>query len=953
VNLSHPKWCHKRAVKRLILFVISGLLIAAYESDYILFAWPAAQQKHYEDKLGDVLRKQDLLAAFSFDEPVIKERVFMGACGSEETRCVPGRFGNARSFAETDSGMVWSSVRWSDLGTCYSISMWVKIPRGYPNQAIMFWTGGTQKTGLMLSDGHMMFAVPGQKSSVLISYPFESYDHYVHISASVDSNMGIVRLYEDGELKAEGVVADIYHHPRRLVFGKLNDIEIGFPFRGEIDETLIWARALSLDEIQTLGLYSLKLKASVMMNAFMRAIPKYVELINPLIHNSHLEDMALPSCDILLSGSDQRFFNQQHNGYLKNRTFTEESRKSRRVKLAFERGMVDARMTLIYPAAMTSSYHRMSFLVELDPEVKWRGMTSFVLLPPEDHGMLMPKIDVALAQEYGLPVDGDGFVLMRVNGSIRGGYYCASYRDYAFDRLHRGLNTKNLTTSISRYGERVLEIYDENRKKYGPLFANDTFSGCSAREAGYRLKSDRRRLAAWMEDAPLPDAESAQRVIEILSPYMIKGENISLLCLTTNLPLEAINFPNIELTWSCTLTNLITERGKVIRPSGTVPVAAELTLVAEAEGMHVSRTYQVAVQPKDSRVSVVHILSATHPNGMHRIPCVAEILGGNFQMPQRSALIRMRGNSAIFYAKKSYSLRMDQAHHVFNNSNSHHLYLVGCGEDPSLLRNKLAYDLFRDFSMPGKPRFVSQIRMVELVFNGEYMGIYQLTQRVDRHMLGWLPYSPNDERHNVLYKSDGPLANFLTLEPEHYQQKEPDENVQPYWGPYVELIQFIGQSSSEEFCEHIDEYVDIDNVVDFHLFLLFSNNSDGYKHNLYLARSKRPQNCIFIIPWDYDIAFRNMNFLSNGLFERLANDLPEYNGKLKKRWAVWRRSLLQEDSLNDRIDAIDDSILPVMSREKTYGLAGDQGHADAVEDLKEWIAGRLSDVDQYIENIED
>lgn len=925
-----------------------------------MFERPMARQRHYELKLGSVLDKKGLHAVFTFDEPVIREPVRRGLCGSEQTKCVPGLIGNARAFSGSDSSMIWTGVRWRELAETYSISMWVKIRRGASSQAIMWWTGGSQKTGLMLVRGRMTFAVPGRAASVAFSYPFEDYDRYVLITAVVDRQAGFARLYQDGALKAEGAVSVIEHPGRHVVFGRMNSFKIGFPFNGDLDETAFWSRALSDEEILELyrsrksllaelgGRYLVKYKASAAVSRFLRALPGYLELFNPFLHSGHLEGMNLPVCDLILSGDDQRWLNSQHGWHLKNRTVPEDGRRSRKVKLALAGKTVEARLSLIYPSAMTSTCHRMSYAVELEPGVVWHGMNKFALLAPEDHGMLMPLAENAMIRKFGLPAARDKITVLRVNGSVRGAFYCADYQDYAFESHHRKISMPNLIKYVPVDEAEITGVYDALAGQNGRALINDTLSGVSARESRCRLACDREEVRAWISEQPVASGETAGAVADMLHHNVIRGDNVSLMCITTNLPLNEIRIPGMCLQWISSRPDIIDEYGRVRRPSGGDPAGVELRLEIQGPEGHATRVYQAAVQPENYQIPIADIHTPEFPNNIYRIPCVAQISGDHLSMPMRCGTIKMRGNSAVFYPKKSFSIAMDCPHGVFGETKSRHLYFVGCGKDSSQIRNKLSYELFRDMSVSGFSRHVPQVKMVELVLNGEYLGVYQLMQRVDRHMLGWPDFKEEDERHSVLYKADGAAAGFREAHQDQYQQKEPDEALYPYWAPYHELIRFIGTSSPKEFGTHIGERMDIPNIVDFHLFLLLTNNRDGNNHNLYLAREGGAGRRFFIIPWDYDTAFMAGGLLSNGLFERLEADFPEYPGLLKQRWSELRQSVYSEQAIFDRIDAMHAEVAPAFAREKIGGVRGSDRRAAAMHELKAWISARLSEVDRHL-----
>ena len=72
---------------------------------------------------------------------------------------------------------------------------------------------------------------------------------------------------------------------------------------------------------------------------------------------------------------------------------------------------------------------------------------------------------------------------------------------------------------------------------------------------------------------------------------------------------------------------------------------------------------------------------------------------------------------------------------------------------------------------------------------------------------------------------------------------------------YIEGIRdFILNSSNEVFSESVSTIFDIDNIIDWHLLLILSNNGDGILKNFYLYKidSNTP---LRIAPWDYDHSF--------------------------------------------------------------------------------------------------
>ena len=93
----------RRPIRRILFLAVLALMVWMYRSDTLLFERPSDWEQHYVLKLGSVLDKGGLHAVFTFDDPVIREPVRRGACGSEQTWCVPGLIGNARAFSGSDS----------------------------------------------------------------------------------------------------------------------------------------------------------------------------------------------------------------------------------------------------------------------------------------------------------------------------------------------------------------------------------------------------------------------------------------------------------------------------------------------------------------------------------------------------------------------------------------------------------------------------------------------------------------------------------------------------------------------------------------------------------------------------------------------------------------------------------------------------------------------------------
>lgn len=91
--------------------------------------------------------------------------------------------------------------------------------------------------------------------------------------------------------------------------------------------------------------------------------------------------------------------------------------------------------------------------------------------------------------------------------------------------------------------------------------------------------------------------------------------------------------------------------------------------------------------------------------------------------------LRGRGNSSWFQEKKPYSMTLAREADLLGMGRAENWILLANASDPSHLRNKLVYDLAARTGMAYAP----ESRWVDLYLNGEYAGLYLLSERNEIH----------------------------------------------------------------------------------------------------------------------------------------------------------------------------------------------------------------------------
>jgi spore coat protein H len=354
-----------------------------------------------------------------------------------------------------------------------------------------------------------------------------------------------------------------------------------------------------------------------------------------------------------------------------------------------------------------------------------------------------------------------------------------------------------------------------------------------------------------------------------------------------------------------------------------------------------------------------------------KVPCSVRLVlpDGSQQAQPLPGVVRFHGASSQAYPKKSYGITLNAPVNWLGLRESPHWVLNAAFIDRSLMRHKLAYDLFRSMATTNAPRYAAGSRFVEVIVHGKYQGVYLLMEKVDRAMLGLSSYRSNAVEHACIYKAVDHAATFDSLGHSGYEQREPDPLVREYWGPLDQLNRFVSSASTAEFfasVNGISARLNIDNAIDFHLLVLLTSNMDGFDKNLILARDaprpNSPPPRFFFAPWDYDATFgRNWEgsrvgtteWLSNHLFDRLLSN-STYRQQFASRWKELRQKPFSAETIFRLIDDNAKTLGAASDRNVARWHPADQYYPDDlafsedVAQMKRWVARRLQWLDSEI-----
>jgi spore coat protein CotH len=298
--------------------------------------------------------------------------------------------------------------------------------------------------------------------------------------------------------------------------------------------------------------------------------------------------------------------------------------------------------------------------------------------------------------------------------------------------------------------------------------------------------------------------------------------------------------------------------------------------------------------------------------------------------------ISLRGATARYLPKKSYSVKL-----VDGNGNDADIPLLGLRNDnswildamyidPSRMRNRLCTDIWNGFNnvpyIADEPEALNGTRgyMTEVFFNNQYQGVYCLTERLDRKQL------KVKKQYGNMYKADNwsDEVNFSAITNPfdnnneswgggwQFAYPEIGDTPAPDWKYLHSVVSFITSASDEVFKNEIGNKVDINNIVDYYIFMNILEAKDNQSKNTFFSiYDYRTAGKFFYSVWDLDGAMGRdwdgsllqheiLGAGKNNLYTRLLNlNAVNFKDLVKARWNYLKDNQLSKSIVAGRIEA--------------------------------------------------
>lgn len=297
---------------------------------------------------------------------------------------------------------------------------------------------------------------------------------------------------------------------------------------------------------------------------------------------------------------------------------------------------------------------------------------------------------------------------------------------------------------------------------------------------------------------------------------------------------------------------------------------------------------------------------------------------------------KWRGASALSHTKKSFTVKLydeqdeklDSALLGMRSDNTWALDAMAV--DKARMRNRVSFDLWNDFAAENyikkeyDDRSMNGIhgRFVEVTLNGDYQGLYNFTEKIDRKQLRLKKFKEDGTIRGLLYKAiDFRGTNFGCCDDYDnasptwmgWESKYPDaeEDGMTDYAPLAEAITFVMNASTKDFCKYVDEVFDLPVWNDYFLFINVIYAIDNYAKNTYVylydeTKTKK----LGIAPWDLDCTWgrsydasetaTDATLFYHILNSRLNKEYPDYIEHVAARYFEFRKTIFDADSLKRR-----------------------------------------------------
>ena len=243
---------------------------------------------------------------------------------------------------------------------------------------------------------------------------------------------------------------------------------------------------------------------------------------------------------------------------------------------------------------------------------------------------------------------------------------------------------------------------------------------------------------------------------------------------------------------------------------------------AEGVFQHGNKTYS---RSKD--VPAIYIEDARGVNVQSYVSCsvvAIDKLGGKLKdVVDTKSTVRIRGNSTSSGAKKPYNIKFSADTDLFGMGKGKRFCLIANMYDPTLIRNHMVFSFAKALGM----EYTLDSMLVDVYFNGTYMGCYQLCEAV----------TADEDRVDIDCKNGDYIierdartdagTTYITTSLGHrFGINEPEDTTPAQKKAIEDHLRKAEEAVNSRKFEEVCKYFDIESIIDSYICLEYFKNVD-------------------------------------------------------------------------------------------------------------------------------
>lgn len=298
--------------------------------------------------------------------------------------------------------------------------------------------------------------------------------------------------------------------------------------------------------------------------------------------------------------------------------------------------------------------------------------------------------------------------------------------------------------------------------------------------------------------------------------------------------------------------------------TGTLPV------------LYINTDSMAPIDSKEVYVQATYYLDAMGVEGVKSI--------GSAELPD-TLQIRGRGNSSWLYPKKPYRIKLNKKTAVLGMPKSKHFVLMADYlAYRAYLLNESGFELSRRLKLGFTPMQVP----VEMVLNGDYVGVYFVTQniRIDKDRVniveqeendtvpenitgGWLIEKDNMWDDNPQFAISRDIHKIITVHNPEVMSDVQYSYIKNYIYKCDDLINITDKTSREW-----EDYIDIDSLARYYIIQEILENVESFSGSCWMHKDRGDSTKLIFGPvWDLGNQFGHVGGDKN---QWLYEDVPDY-----------------------------------------------------------------------------